>query len=171
MKRALAASTALLGLAVVATAPSASAQFRYGHAPDDLAAYEWTAWLVGEWEGTWESGGRTIPYRQSFAFSPDRRYVLTHNQRGDYRGFGVFSYYPATGDAYGQWFGTEHDTNDGWAMRDGEVMRWTIRRLGMRIERVRTRTGPDTYVVDNTVVRPDGTIIRSREDMRRVGGS
>jgi hypothetical protein len=113
-----------------------------------------------------------LPYRQTFEFSPDHRYMITHNARGDggavYRGFGVFSYYPVTGEAYGEWFGTEHDTNEGWAVRDGARMVWTIRRLGMRITRIRTRTGPDSWTVDNEVLMPDGKTTRSRETMRRV---
>ncbi|MEQ9398302.1 MAG: hypothetical protein RJQ04_03950 [Longimicrobiales bacterium] len=153
---------------------AAHAQFRNGHPPPPLSTWDWTAWLLGEWEGTWESAGGSLPYRQTFALSPDERYVITHNLRGEedtaYRGFGVFSYYPATNEAYGQWFGMNHDTNDGWARRDGHVMTWTIRRLGMRITRVRTRTGPDSYVVVNEVLQPDGSVSRSREVMRRVAG-
>ena len=161
----------LLVAATTAT-PAAAAQFRYGNPPEDLAAWEWTAWLLGEWEGTAERDGDSVPYRQSFTLSPDRRYLLTHNERGvgadAYRGFGVFSYYPATGEAYGQWFGMNHDTNDGWARRDGERMVWTIRRLGLRITRTRTRTGPDSYVVDNEILAPDGSVTHSRETMQRV---
>lgn len=159
--------------ASLAAPHAAFGQFRNGHPPPPLSTWDWTAWLLGEWEGTWESGGRSLPYRQTFALSPDERYVITHNLRGEgdaaYRGFGVFSYYPATNEAYGQWFGMNHDTNDGWAFRDGDVMTWTIRRLGLRITRIRTRTGPDSYVVDNEVLQPDGTLSRSREVMRRVG--
>jgi hypothetical protein len=161
-------------LLAVALPDPAVSQFRMGHAPDDLARYEWTAWLVGEWEGEWIAEGQVRLYRQSFQFSPDHRYIITHNQRGNgpdaYRGLGVFSYYPATGEAYGEWFGTEHDTNAGWAVRDGERMVWTIRRLGMRITRVRIRTGPDSYEVKNEVVSPDGATTRSREVMKRVAG-
>lgn len=159
-------------VACVIGAVPVSGQFRTGHPPEDLATYDWTAWLVGAWEGTWETEAGVQPYRQSFELSPDRRYILTHNERGAgdaaYRGFGVFSYYPTTGEAYGQWFGMQHDTNDGWAIRDGETMRWTIRRLGMRITRVRTRTGPDSYVVENEVLTPEGAVSRSREVMTRT---
>lgn len=158
--------------ATVCAADEAGAQFRNGSPPGDLAGYDWTAWLVGRWEGTWESGGVARPYLQTFEYSPDHQYLITHNQRGEgeevYRGFGIFSYYPATGEAYGEWFGMNHDTNDGWAKRDGERMVWTIRRLGLRITRIRTRTGPDSFTVDNEVQAPDGSITRSREVMRRV---
>lgn len=160
-------------LMLAASAADGSAQFRYGSPPEDLTTYDWTAWLVGEWEGTFEYGDTSVPYRQTFEFSPDRKYIITHNQRGGgeeaYRGLGVFSYYPATNEAYGQWFGVEHDTNDGWGVREGAQMRWTIRRLGMRVTRVRIRTGENTYIVENEVLAPDGSVSRSREVMRRVG--
>lgn len=168
----LASHCLILAMAIAATAQPAAGQFRDGHPPQDLATYDWTAWLVGRWEGVWDSSAGKLPYVQTFELSPDHEYLITHNVRGApesaYRGLGVFSYYPLTREAYGQWFGMNHDTNDGWAVRDGERMIWTVRRHGLRITRVRTRTGPDSFTVENEALAPDGSVSHSTETMRRV---
>lgn len=139
-----------------------------------LQHYDWTQWLIGEWEGTYERPGVTLPMRQSFAYFLDGRYLYTEVQLGEgpeaFRGFGIFEYFPEADSAFGHFFDSNGITNDGWGKRVGERLVWHIdqhRRGGLTTTRVRERLGADAYVSRNYHVEADGTQVHTIERMRR----
>jgi hypothetical protein len=140
-------------------------------APEPVSDYDWTAWLVGEWQGWFESEEGRAPLRQTFELAVGGRYlyteiVMNEGQPGEYRGIGVFQYFPGDGTAYGNWFGAIQ-TNDGHARREGDSFIWEIPRLGGTVIRVRERVSDDEYLVTNTRV-VDGETVTTHERMRRV---
>lgn len=137
-----------------------------------LRQFDWTQWLVGEWEGTTEGPQGVRPFKQSFRLSDDGHYVLTEVQFGEgktaFRGFGVFQYFPAADSAYGNFFGMDGITNDGWAKRFDDRMVWHLQRGSRTTTRIRERLGDDAYVVHNYSVRADGTMYQTTERLKRM---
>ncbi len=165
----------LLGV-VLASSPSSAL-----HAQEPLPllppldSYDWTRWLVGEWEGWLEQpDGRRVRQTQSFTFDVDSRFLITRLRQevasGQwYTGTGMFQYDPASETSVGHWFGIVGDRNIGLGRRDGDRWVWEIQRDGRpRVLRIRQRIGNDEYRMTNTSVAADGTRRVTTEVMRRV---
>lgn len=141
----------------------------------DLREYDWTHWLVGEWEGWIENAeGDRTPLQQSFEYAADGRHILTRLRVGSeqdpaYFGVGIFSYDPRRGLSTGDWYGMLGDRNYALGRRDGEAWTWDIYRHGReRVLRVRQRLNEHEYQVTSTTITADGDKRVSRERMKRI---
>lgn len=158
-------------VSVLCLAMVLSATRGYGDVPPKLYDYDWAKWLIGEWEGTYESPQGIGEIRQTFEFAIDAHYIFTTITskfgEDEYEGMGVFVYYPEQDSAYGNWFDAVQGMNDGHATRKGNKMIWKIERLGRKITRIREKISEDKYIVTNEIIMPDGKIVHSKEVMKR----
>lgn len=140
----------------------------------DLSTYDWTQWLVGAWEGTMKSDdGQTKKYKQTFEYTLENRWILTRleitGEKGtEYKGMGLFLYIPETGEAVAHWAGLFGDYNEGNGKREGDKLIWNFNRLGRRYHRVFEKINQDEYHASNTILYPDGKIVRTKEIMKRI---
>jgi hypothetical protein len=142
-------------------------------AAKDLSNYDWTKWLVGTWKGTCTyDNGEVKKYKQSFDYTLERRWILAKLEIGEngeeYKGMGLFFYNPETGESVAHWAGLFGDYNEGRGKREGDKIIWNFDRLGRRYHRVFQKINQDEYHAVNTILYPDGRIVKSKEIMKRV---
>lgn len=168
-------------LAVLAAAEPGSGQgvhwtypswIESGFVPSAVSENDWTRWLIGEWEGWLDDGITLTPMRQTFEPTGGGRYVLTQIRIGEgpdaYEGTGIFGYDVDSGVAYGEWFGSAGDRNDGRGKWEGDRASWEINRPGRRVLRIRERLGPDRFRVVNESTDLEGRVRRSTEALQRL---
>lgn len=139
----------------------------------DLSNYDWTRWLVGTWEGICEyDDGQIKKYKHTFEYTLERRWILAKLEIGEngaeYKGTGLFWYDPKTGEAVAHWAGILGDSNEGRGKREGDKIIWNFNRLGRRYHRVFEKINEDEYHAMNTILYPDGRVVRTKETMKRV---
>lgn len=136
-----------------------------------LTEFEWTQWLVGEWEGTAEGPSGTVPMTQSFRYTLEDQYILTNVRFGEgenaFTGFGVFQYFPKADSAFGDFFGVDGLKNNGWGKYYENKVVWHLRRGLRTTTRIRERVSDNEYVVYNYSVTADGRRYESVERLKR----
>ena len=157
---------------------------------------EWTRWIQGEWEGTGESnagrgrgtaifelalsGQFLIQRGRAEITELDPVYLKQHMhasdeeiarfQRQGYESLEVYTVDPVTGDILGFLFDNLRCVATGRGRREGrrETIEWQWR-TGHRSTRITERAGDDRMVVIEETRQEDGSVMRDRGEMVRVG--
>ena len=129
-------------------------------------------WTVGEWEGTTTSPEGLSQDWQKNEMALDGQFVLTHytakTPAFNYKGMGLMSINPITGEVFGYWFDSMRGVYNGKGKREGNKItaHWEGP-MGMARDETMEKVSDDKFVIMFKQKMPDGNAMEGRTELTR----